>query len=475
MKRVKAFTLALIIAVSALACTACGGAAASSQPRPASASEPSAATGETRVIHLMGYARAVEGEADNWQKVIDAFEAENPGVQVEVRWQGKASESVQNLTTARMANETVDLFLVGPGLINSTLAGGGFLMDMTELAAPYLDRFDDAMMSGLYIGDKLWGIPFGDMSIGMVIYNKTMFDELGLEPPETFEEMVALSEKLKESDASITPMMHMGKMPMFWPMWFMETYAQTSGNKSLDNVNAFLAGERNFTGHEEQEAFEKVKAFLDEGILTSAVFDTDSDGLVAAFSQGKTAMFFSMGFAYTAALKAVGDSIEIGVFPFPQVVDGARPQHGGGTSDALVIPAFADPDNLDITMKFVEYITRPENATQIFSARDLLAPTVKGVQPADLPIRDELNQKIIPNAMAFLDWIWPPEVNDAFTSAIPAILAGQMTPEQAAQSVQNAVDTLREEQNYVANWWDGWTQEQWDAVTPPVIPPDYSK
>ena len=366
MKRVKAFTLAAVMMFSLLAFTACNKAAAPSQAGSAK-SVSSAPTDETRVIHLMGYARAIEGEAENWQKVIDEFQAENPGIKVEVRWQGKASESVQNLTTARMANETVDLFLVGPGLINSTLAGGGFLMDMTDLAAPYLGRFDDAMMSGLYIGDKLWGIPFGDMSIGMVIYNKTMFDELGLEPPKTFEEMVAISNKLKESDASITPMMHMGKMPMFWPMWFMETYAQTSGNKSLKNVNEFLAGERAFTGAEEREAFDKVKAFWDEGILTSTAFDTDPDGLIAAFSQKKTAMFFSMGFAYTSALKAVGDSMEIGVFPFPQVVDGAQTQHGGGTSDALVIPSLANQDNLDCTMKFIEYITRTENAAQIFS------------------------------------------------------------------------------------------------------------
>lgn len=468
MKRFKIFALIATLALSLLVSAACGEGGSSV------AASGTASTGD-RTIHLLGYSRAVEGEADNWQKVIDSFEEENPGVTVDVRWQGSSSESVQNLTSAKMAGETVDLFIVGPGLINSALAEGGLLMDMTDLAEPYLDRFVESTMSGLYIGEHLWGIPFGDMSIGMVIYNKTLFDELGLEPPATFEEMVEIGNKLKENDPSMIPMMHMGKMPMFWPMWFMETYAQTSDGKSLENINEFLEGDRSFVGEEEQKAFDKIKAFLDEGLLTTESFDTDSTGLIAAFSQGKTAMFYSMGFAYTAVVNAVGDSMEIGVFPFPQVVDGAQPQHGGGTSDAIVIPSFASQENLDITMKFIEYITRSENATQIFAARDLLAPTVKGVEAADIPIRDVLNNEIIPDAMPFLDWIWPVEVNDAFMSAIPAVLAGQMDSKQATESIQNSMDTVREEQNYVSNWWDNWTQEQWNAVTPTTIPPDYSK
>lgn len=475
MKRFKAFALVLVMVLSLFACTACSGSSSSqaSSAAPASAEEPAVSGGE-RVIYLVGYSRAVEGEETNWAKVIVAFEQENPGMKVDVRWQGAASESVQNLSSAQMAGETIDLFVTGPANINATLAGSGYLMDMTELMAPYMDRFEEPMLSGLYIGDKLWGIPYGDMSISMVIYNKTLFDELGLAAPETYDELLEIANTLKEHDASIMPMLHMGKMPMFWPMWFMETYAQTSGNNSLDNVYKFLGRERQFTGAEEQEAFEKVKAFYDDGILSAETFDTDVQGLVAAFAQGKTAMCYSMGFAYTALKNAVGDSMELGVFPFPQVVEGARTQHGGGTSDALVIPSFCNQDNLDITMKFIEYITRPENATIVFSARDLLAPTIKGVQAADIPIRDALDNEIIPDAMQFLDWTWPAEVNDAFMQAIPATLAGQMTCEQAAQSIQTALDTVYSQRDYDPEWWNSWTQEQWDAVTPSVIPPDYS-
>ena len=484
MKKRIALLLTLTLVLSIFAFAGCS-AKKPADAQPAESSQQDATAEETknttdvvdgeRVIHLVGYSRAIEGEADNWDKVAKAFEAENPGVKVDIRWQGSAAESVQNLIAGNMADETIDLFLVGPAHINSTLAGSGYLMDMTDLMAPYMDRFEESMLSGLYIGDRLWGIPYGDMSISMVIYNKTLFDECGLSTPKTYEELLSVCQALKEHDSSILPMMQMGKMPMFWPMWYAEAYEQTSGNQALNNIYDFLAGDRQFTGEEERAAFEAVKRFYEDGILTAESFDTDSQALVAAFVQGRTAMCFSMGFAYTALKNAAADSMEIGVFGFPQLTAGATAKHGGGTNDALVIPTICDQDNLDITMKFVEYITRPENASQVFAARDLLAPTIKGVEAADLPIREALDTEIIPNAMQFLDWVWPAEVNDAFMQAVPATLAGQMSAEDAAQSIQDALDTIRSQRDYDAKWWLSWTQEQWDKVTPKTIPPTYGE
>lgn len=462
-KRFLSLIMVLIMALSLTALTGC------------SEKDDSGGDEEERVIYLRGYARAIEGEEENWQKVIDAFEEENPGITVDAQWTGSASESVQALSTAKMSGETIDLFLTGPANINATLANNGYLMDLTELMEPYMDRFEESMFSGLYIGDRLWGIPFGDMTFSMVIYNKTLFEEAGVAVPETMEDMITASEQLKAYDSEIIPMLHMGKMPMFWPMWFMETYAQVTGNNSVDYIYDFLNGDREFTEEEEIEAFELVKQFYDLGILSSESFDTDSESLVAAFSQGKTAMCFSMGFAYTAIMNAVGDSMEVGVFGFPQVVSDAQPQHGGGTNDALVIPSFCNQDNLDITMKFVEYITRSENASAILAARDLMAPTIKGVEASDIPIRETLDESILPNTIQFLDWIWPADVNEAFKTTIPACLSGQMTCEQAAQSVQDALETVRMEQNYDARWWESWTDDQWDSVTPKEIPQAYGQ
>ena len=463
--------LALLLSLCMLATTACGGTsstASSGGSQPASG-EPSAssAAGQQRTLNIVGSVRRFPGEEAAWNSVIQKFEAENPDVKVTVRWQGQWNEVPQNLAAAKMSGEPVDLFTAGGGVINSTLAPSGSLMDMTELMAPYLDRFNEGMLSAYYIGDHLWGFPYGDADLSAVYYNKTMFDELGLKPPKTFDEFVTVANTLREKKGVI-PMIHQGKAAWFWPMWFMETYAQTTGGNSIAEINKFLAGEKKFTGDAEKQAFERIQAFFANNILTSESLDTDGDGVRAAFSQGKAAMFYGGTWEYAPLLSAMGENsgIEVGIFEFPQVVAGAQPQHGGGPGDAFVIPSFAPKDNVDVTMRFIEFITRPEIANEIISTYSPNVAVIKGVETVETPIKATLNDVIRPNTIAFLDWIWPAEVNDAFVQAIPAALSGQMTPEQATQTVQDALDRIIEEKDYKADWWNTWTAEQWTAVTP---------
>lgn len=465
--------LAALLTLCMLAVSACGGTPSVS---PAASGESSAAGGSStasgaqRTLSIVGSVRRFPGEEDAWKSVIAKFEAENPDIKVNVRWQGQWNEVPQNLSAAKMSGEPVDLFTAGGGVINSTLAPSGSLMDMTELMAPYVDRFNEGMLSAYYIGDKLWGFPYGDADLSCVYYNKTMFDELGLTPPKTFDELVTVANTIRE-EKGIMPMLHQGKAAWFWPMWFMETYAQTTKNNSINEINSFLADEKQFTGEAETEAFAKIKAFFDNGILTSESLDTDGDGVRAAFSQGKTAMFYGGTWEYAPLLSAMGESnIEVGVFEFPEVVAGVKPQHGGGPGDAFVIPSFAPKENVDMTMRFIEFITRPEIANEIIATYSPNVAVIKGVETVDTPIKTTLNDGIRPNTIAFLDWIWPAEVNDAFVQAIPAALSGQMSPAEATQTVQDALDRIIEEKDYKADWWNAWTPEQWAAVTPATIP-----
>lgn len=56
---------------------------------------------------------------------------------------------------------------------------------------------------------------------------------------------------------------------------------------------------------------------------------------------------------------------EIGAFQFPVMVDGSHSENGYGVGDyALAIPSFASDDNLENTMRFLEYITRQDNAPE---------------------------------------------------------------------------------------------------------------
>lgn len=424
-----------------------------------------------RTLTLMGDQRNYEGEEEAWAEVIGDFEKEF-NVNVDYRFQGEWHEVPQMLETAKIAGEPIDVAIAGAGLINTTLVRAKLVKDLTEFIEPFENRFTQGSFIPFTVNNRIWGMPYDTAATTTVIYNKTIFDELGLDEPATYEELVEISRIISE-EKGIMPMIQDGKSVWMWPIWYFETYAQASENNSIKQVEEFLSGKRQFTGEEEQLAFELIAQFYKDGLLTQESLDTDTDARYAIFAQGKAAMLYAGTWAIPPLREAVGDDIELGIFEFPIVVEGSFSQHGGGATKCFIIPSFANPENYDLSRQFLEFITREENATKILSKRRPLGPTIASVPLVEgEPLANELFEEIFPNTITFLDWIWPMEINDAFTAGIPAVVTGAITPAEAAQNVQAAFDAMAEEKNYKFDYWTDWTNADWEKVTiknPPAI------
>lgn len=423
----------------------------------------------TRVLRVLGEARSYPGEEDAWNEAIAEFE-KTCNCKVETNFEGAWADIPQRLQTAAIAKEQVDIVTSGASLINTTLARSGTLLDLTDLIEPLLPRITQGL-EAYTIGGHVWGIPFYQISTTTFYYNKDIFDNLGIEEPTTYEEMLAISKTI-QNEMGIHAVLHQGITSVYWPMWFFEVYAQTSGNKSVENVIEFLKGNRTFTNSEEIAAFDLLANFSKDEILARESLDTDHDGMFAAFAQGKVAMILGGTWELAPLKDAVGDAFTIGVFGFPKVVTepSVTPKHGGGPGRGLSIASFSDPENLDLALSFIEFLTRPEWANKIISAQRPYYASIVGVESVDDPLAIDLVQKVYPNNIAFLDWIWPAEVNDAVKDGVAGVLAGVMSSEEAAQSVQDAFDKLVQEQNFSYDWWTKWTESDWEKVTPKSFP-----
>ena len=124
-------------------------------------------------------------------------------------------------------------------------------------------------------------------------------------------------------------------------------------------------------------------------------------------------------------------------------------------------------------MRFVEYLLREENAKKIICAAangNPLFEVVNGAIGGSDDVTRFLNEVSVPHSVEYLDWIWPAEVNDAMCNVVPSVIRGSMSAEEAATYVQNTLDTLVKEEDYVYDWWNTWTPDQWAEVTPNSIP-----
>ena len=108
------------------------------------------------------------------------------------------------------------------------------MKDLTDLASPLLDRYSDGMIDNCYIGGHLWALPYYDASSYMCLYNKTLFDEMGLQAPQTWDELVGVSKALSEKDG-VMPMIFQGKDGWAWPMMYTEIKNHLN-NKYYDNT-----------------------------------------------------------------------------------------------------------------------------------------------------------------------------------------------------------------------------------------------
>lgn len=443
----------------------CGKAAAPADSGSAPAAP--AAEGQAVELHILGAYMRLDAMVEGWEKMISNFEAENPGVKITLDLQGDFNEVPQRLAQARMAGQPVDFVRTTGGIIRSTLAPAGAVMDISEVVKPLEDRFVEGTLDNYRVGGRLWGIPYGETTTSCVFYNKTMFDELGLAEPENLEQLVACADALRSEKGLQNPWIHKGAELGYWPMWFQETYSQTSGNQPVEKAEAWLSGEKNFADEETTKAMAYIREMFEKGVLTQDTMDTDDAGLQATFAQGKAAMVYGGTWEYAPLLEVVGDSFEIGVFPFPSMDGKMKPQQSGAADDGVAIASNCQREHWDLIVKFLDHMTQPESAQLSIGPIQPLIPVLKGVEPVDLPCAQELIG-FMPNTLIFLDWLWPSEINNVVSNQIAGVAAGQITPEDAVAAIQKSYEKQVAEEDYSYNWYDHWDDAQWEAVTPPA-------
>jgi raffinose/stachyose/melibiose transport system substrate-binding protein len=380
------------------------------------------------------------------QQVIDGFLKADPAVSA-VEWdaQGPQAGAIERVMTAKLANQEMDLIACSAFYTNGAYVRRKLVMPITDKIKPFEDRIDSAALGAFTISGQVYGVPISTLSTSTIFYNVDLFQKLGIAVPASYDELKAAVPKFKA--AGVIPLLHQGSNLPLWPMWFFETFAQTSGDP-IGKTQKNLEGTAKFTDAPDVAAFALIKEWVDDGILSKDSLSVDQEGMRAAFAAGKSAMYYG-GTWEIPALQQNVKNFKWGVFPFPKMpgTPGA-PGHGGGADNGMCVSSSIPPEKLDAAVKFIEYLTRPEVATLYLAPEQPIAASIKGVPEVQDAYAVSLRKDTFPSTIKFLDWIWPSEVATATASAIAGVVGGTLTPQQAAASVQSTFDDLKAQGNW---------------------------
>ncbi|WP_193611499.1 ABC transporter substrate-binding protein [Nocardioides lijunqiniae] len=374
-----------------------------------------------------------------YEQVAKDFEAENPGVDVQVSAMAH-EDMVDKLAAAFQSGDLPDVYMERGGGELADHVEAGLVRDLSDDAAEEIEKIGGSV-AGWQVDDATYALPF---SLGVVgfWYNTDLFEQAGIsEPPTTMEELYDVIEKLKAAD--LTPL-SVGAGDK-WPAahyWY-----QAALRSCPQEVLTDAVGSLDFSDDCFSRAGEVVEELLETepfnaGFLSTPAQEgaTSASGLLAT---GKVAMemqgHWEPGVMQGLTDDGKGLGEKTGWFPFPEVDGGEgdpTAQLGGG--DAWAVPEGSP----DVAVDLVTYLLSDEVQTG-FAENDMGLPTNPAATGAVsdpalaqlLEVRDAA-----PYVQLYFDTAFGESVGGAMNDEIALMFAGKASADDVVTATQQAAD-----------------------------------
>lgn len=429
-----------IIGASSLALTACGGGqgGGGEGADPDTAQEAWESEEEVTIsISDLPLTSIPEVREARLNQIAD-FEEQNPHITIEPEETTWAADTFPTM----VASDTVPTLMNIPFTEMQPMIQRGQAADVTEFVA--LDEAignSNESLVDLTIGpdDQQYGIPMDGYSMALY-YNRTLFEEVGLDP----DSPPADWDEVREAGKTIND----------------ETDAQGFVFMSMDNTGGwvFTPIANGFGGQIVSE--DGTEATLDDpGVQAALEFYRDvrweddaagSNFLIAfddanqVFASGQAGMYVAPGNQYANIVTSLGmDPDELGMAPLPQTSDGIGTLAGG--THGLINPN-ATPEEMAAAVKWVSYYRFgqfTDEETAVSSAEALAADGAPVAVPGVPLVGNELQDQ-------WLEWI-DDEINiprENYTDYIESVTPGSESelalipePAIAAQQIYSVLDT----------------------------------
>jgi multiple sugar transport system substrate-binding protein len=343
---------------------------------------------------------------DTIQDNIKKFEAENPGIKVNLT--DYAWPDYQDSLVLRFRGDTQTDVIYGGQDWLPAWASAGWVAPLSDIAP---EGEIDALASdiaGFALSDvsydgKVYGLPYYADTISF-IYNMKILEEAGIPVPETWEDVMAAAEKL-QADGMERPIVYEynQELPNFFDAFVAQVYGR--GGELFDGDNNAIFDDPENDAYKQlqwlQEAFEK-------GLVQP---DPHESNIITTMNTGDHA--FTIVYNYVlAALNNTADQPLAGQFALARMPGEEHATLGFSKFYAVTSKAAADPERAEAAWKFINFMAgQPYTVAKRWAVE-------KGLGFGQLPLLDD--EEVTESWGKWID-------TDTFSAQVASARAGTWT------------------------------------------------
>lgn len=392
------------------------------------------ATSSQEPVTLNVLSQRVE-DGPYYDAIKEGFEAENPNITLQIDLIPTAE--YPTVLQTRIATDSVDLCVFTPPNDAARTTWFLDLADQPFLDYVYSENIEELVNPIVDPEGAIWSVP----TIGttfVTFYNKDMFSDNGISVPTTWDEFTKACDDLMA--AGITPIAF-GGMDQ-WPVncifdAFGPPLVQAIKPGFFETLNT---GETKFTDPEFVSVLERMNIMFQNYTDRNSLGIAYSD-VPGMFAQGQVAMLIDGNWT-AAQIEAANPEFEVGVFLTPSS-DNEEYNKTATVRNGMSWSIPINTPHQEEALLLLEYILRPENQEM---ACDIAAcvPVGPNVTVEDMLTNESSN--LIDNSLLKVPVFegevakYTPGSTYAFTPYLIQMFAGELTPEQVAQQLQDDFD-----------------------------------
>ena len=343
-------------------------------------SDDEAGSGTTTITWLTGVDETAQTTA---QAVVAAFEDANPDITVKLDGRPAGGEG-DNLVKTRLQTGTMpDVFDYNSGSLFQQIAPANNLAPLTGDAS--VGAVQEAFTPQVSVGKDVYGVPYGTAFGGGVMYNRAVFDKLGLQVPKTWADFMAAYATIKA--AGIAPVIQTYQDTWTSQLFVLGDFHNVAAADPQWAEN-YTANKAKYAGDPNAvKGFQHLQDVYDAGYENADFASIKLEDGMRQLADGTGAMYPILSANVSTLQSVAPDKLaDIGFFALPGD-DAATNGLTAWYPNAVYVPKTTTGAKLDAAKKLLGFIASPAGCDALTSASAPTGPyLVDGCElPADVP------------------------------------------------------------------------------------------